>query len=138
MNQTESKSQPFRIVYHTVKPDGLQYAREKLGVAVWKLATGIESIKARLADAYVEIAILQESDFPPELRDQWRQIRSELTSGKMQYNTVVKDRQLVKVSAGRLYSTLRFMRKSKAKHIAEQIFVLEAKLNNHVETNSNT
>ena len=56
----------------------------------------------------------------------------------MQYNTVVKDRQLVKVSAGRLYSTLRFMRKSKAKHIAEQIFVLEAKLNNHVETNSNT
>lgn len=138
MNQKESNSQSFKIVYYAFKPDGLEYAREKLGVAVWKLATGIESIKVRLADAYIEIEILQASDFPPELRNQWRQIRSELTSGKMQYNTVVKDGKLVKVPVGHLYSTLRFMRKSKAKHIAEQICELEAKLNNHIESNNDT
>jgi hypothetical protein len=54
---------------------------------------------------------------------------SELTRGKMQYNITVKDGKLVKVPVGRLYSTLRFMRDSRAKNIAEQICDLEARLN---------
>jgi len=108
--------------------DGFEYTREKLEVAVWKLATGVGGIKERLADAYIELAILQESDFPPELSEEWRQVLFELTKGKMQYETVVKNGRLVEVPTGHLYSTLRYMRKSKAQRLAERICVLAAKM----------
>ena len=107
-----------------------------MGVAVWKLATGVGEIKARLADAYIEIAILQETDFPQELRGKWEQIHSDLTCGKMQYDTRVKDGQIVEVPVGRLYSTLRYMRKDKAQRIAQQICKLEAILSDYAENKS--
>lgn len=129
MSQEKPKPQTFKIVYDSVEPDRLSYAREKLCVAVWKLATGSGGIKSRLADAFIELALLHETDFPSELKDEWKQIMSELTRGKMQYNITVKDGKLVKVPVGRLYSTLRFMRDSRAKNIAEQICDLEARLN---------
>jgi hypothetical protein len=105
------------------------YACEKLGVAVWKLATGTGVIKERLADAYIELAILQETDFPEELRSQYNQIRYDLTCGKMQYENRVENGRISKIPAGRLYSTLRYMQKVKAQRIAQQICDLEAKLN---------
>lgn len=134
------KSRPFTVTIIREESRGqnkldpqFSYARGNLGAAVWKLATGKNGIKARLADAFIEIAILQESDFPPELCSYWRQIRSDLTSGKMQYNKVVRGGELVEVPVGRLYSTLRFMRLKKAQRIAEQICDLEARLNSYSE-----
>ena len=53
--------------------EGLIYAREKLGVAVWKLATGIGDIKSRLSNAYIELAIIQEGDLPIDLVDDWKE-----------------------------------------------------------------
>jgi len=106
----------------------LYYAAEKLDAAVRKLAVGTESIKARLADAYIELAILQETDFPAELVGEWRRILTDLTSGKMQYSTEVRDGQIVRVPVGLLYSTLRYMRKRKAAEIAQRILDLKAKL----------
>ena len=117
-----------------VDADRLSYAHEKLAVAVWKLATGAEGVKARLADAFMELVVLQESDFPPELRDLWRQIRSALTSGKMQYDRVIRDGEIVEVPAGRLYSTLRFMRVEKAQLIARQICELDSRLDDYFES----
>jgi hypothetical protein len=133
MTQEESESHSLKIVCEAAEPNGLAYAREKLGVAVWKLATGTGSIKARLADAFIELAILQESDLPPQLRIQWKRIRSDLTSGKMQYNTVARDGKLVSVPVGRLYSTLRYMRLNRAKSIAERICRLRENLDSYSE-----
>ena len=129
MSQEKPEPRSFKIIYDAVEPDRLSYPREKLGVAVWKLATGSGGIKSRLADAFIELAILHETDFPLELRDEWKQIMSELTKGKMQYNIAIKNGKLVQVPVGQLYSTLRFMRNSRAKNIAEHICDLEAKLN---------
>jgi len=108
--------------------NGLRYAREKLGVAVWKLATGLEGIKTRLADAYVELGILQESDLPPDLVDEWKRIKADLTSGKLQYEIKVIGAELVEQPIGLLLSTLRFMRKKKAEDIARRICALKAEL----------
>ena len=55
MTQEKSESHSSKVVYDTSEPNGLAYAREKLGVAVWKLATGTGSIKARLADEFIEL-----------------------------------------------------------------------------------
>jgi hypothetical protein len=125
---------PLEIVFEPMKGSSILYACEKLGVAVWKLATGVEGIKARLANAYIELAILQESDFPPDLVDEWKQIKSDLTSGKMQYDTRVVDGELVEVPVGPLYSTLRYMRKKKAQDIAQRICSLKAQLDHYVES----
>ncbi len=137
-SKQQTQSHSSKIVEVKIKPNNLGYAREKLGVAVWKLATGIEGIKARLADAFIELVIIQESDLPPEFREMWKQIRSDLSSGKMQYDTVVRDGELVKVPAGLLYSTLRYMRTEKAQRIAKQICELESMLNSYVEEKSNS
>ena len=135
-NQQQHQSHSIRIVRKHIEPNNIGYAREKLGVAVWKLATGVGEIKERLADAYIEIAILQETDFPKELREKWKQIYFDLTCGKMQYDTRVKDGQIKKVPAGKLYSTLRYMRKNKAQRIAQQICKLEAILNDYAKNKS--
>lgn len=123
----------IKVVYEDREPDKLNYAREKLSQAVWKLATGVGEIKARLADAYIELAILQESDFPSELVELFESIRHELTSGKMQYYTAIKNGELVKIPAGRLYSTLRYMRKNKAQEIAQKIYELKEQLDSYAK-----
>jgi len=128
MNQENSELPTVKIDYDSVEPDRLNYAREKLGVAVWKLATGSGEIKSRLADAFVELAILHETDFPSELRDEWKQIIYELTKGKMQYSITIKNGKLIRAPLGLLSSTLRFMRESTAKIIAEQIYNLASRL----------
>ena len=88
------------------------------------MATGSGEIKSRLADAFIELAILHETNFPSELRDEWKQIVYELTKGKMQYSITIKNGRLVRAPLGLLSSTLRFMRESTTKIIAEQIYNL--------------
>lgn len=133
MVDNKNASNSCDIVLASIEGTGIGYAREKLGVAVWKLATGIEGIKARLADAYIELAVLQESDLPPDLVDEWKRIKSDLTSGKMQFETRDIDGELVEVPLGPLYSTLRYVRKKKAKDIARRICSLEAQIDLRIE-----
>jgi hypothetical protein len=123
----KENSQNREILSHRV------YALEKLGVAVWKLATGIDGIKARLADAYIELAILQETNLPEHLVDEWEQIKHDLTNGKMKYKPQVIDAELMRVPVGKLCSTLRYMRKSKAQDIARRICSLESKLASYLD-----
>ena len=120
--------QEIRLTEQPATINGSSYALEKLGVAVWKLATGAGGIKARLADAYIELAILQASDFPRELTEEWLQSRADLTSGKMQYENAIVDAELGRRPVGLLLSTLRHMRITKATRIAERICLLNAKL----------
>ena len=133
MVDKETNATSFEIIYASCEGSGIRYAREKLGGAVWKLATGIERIKGRLVDAYIELAILQESDFPPDLVDEWKQIKSDLTGGKMQYNIRAIDGELVQVPVGLVGSTVRYMRNKKAKDIARRICELAAKLDSRLE-----
>jgi len=123
-----SQPREIKVTEHAAALNGASYAHEKLGVAVWKLATGPGGIKSRLADAYIELAILQPSDIPGDLLEDWRRIRADLTSGKMQYETAIVDGELVQRPVGLLLSTLRHMRTSKATRIAERICLLDAKL----------
>jgi len=111
----------------------LIYARSKLGGAIWKLATGIGEIKSRLSDAYIELAIIQEGDLPEDLSEEWKMIKLDLTSGKMQYRTSVKDGKLIEEPVGRLASTLRYMRKKKAEDIAKRIYLLKSKVDVYVD-----
>lgn len=112
---------------------GFEYAGEKLGTAVWKLATGKGEIKARLSDAYVELAILQKGDLPEEHWEELQAIRQELTRGKMQYQTRLVEGELVERPMGKLPSTLRYMRLNRAQIIAERICALEAKVKDWAE-----
>ncbi|MDH3944215.1 MAG: hypothetical protein OEV06_08995 [Anaerolineae bacterium] len=135
MTNNDESSTNIEIEFTDDWEGGFEYAREKLGVAVWKLATGVDGIKSRLADAYIELVILQESDFPSHLVDDWKQIKADLTSGKMQYRTVVKNGEIAKEPVGLLYSTLRYMRKEKAKEIARRICSLKAEVELYLEGN---
>jgi len=134
-NPKDNNRQPFviEVIYEDRESKSFHYAREKLGGAVRELATGVEEIKVRLANAFIELAILQESDFPAELVELYKSIHHELTRGKMQYYPAIKDGELVKVPSGKLYSTLRYMRKAKAQEIARQILELKERLDKYTE-----
>jgi hypothetical protein len=134
MGDGEGKDRPFQIeiVDDLSGSSRTRYALAKLSQAVWKLATGTEGIKARLADAYIEIAILQGSDFPPALVQAWKRIKSDLTSGKMQFETTIVEGELVEKPVGLLFSTLRHMRKAKAADIARRICKLETELESYL------
>ena len=123
----------IKVVYQEMHQGDPWYALDKLRAAIWKLATGAEGIKARLADAYIELAIIQEADLPPGVCECWKEIKSDLTRGKMQYESHVMAGELVQQPVGLLYSTLRYMRKDKATDIAKRICMLEAELSAYLE-----
>ena len=116
-----------------MKRDRLIYARSNLGGAIWKLATGIGDIKSRLSVAYIELALIQEGDLPENLYEELIRIKRDLTSGKMLYRSDVKGGKIVEVPVGRLASTLRYMRKQKAKDIAMSICLLKSNVDNYID-----
>lgn len=65
---------------------GRSYAREKIGVAVYDLATGIGNIKERILDAYMGFHTLVREDFPDELKEDWDKIYETLTKEEPTYN----------------------------------------------------
>jgi len=101
------------------------YALSKLRHAVWKLATGEHSIKARLADAYIELAIIQEADLPSGILERWKDIRADLTRGRMQYELRIVGGEWAHQPIGLLYSTLRTMRTARTvcRHRATDMLV---------------
>jgi hypothetical protein len=67
-----------------------------------------------------ELLVIQDNDLPPDLRREWKCIVSDLTSGKMQYTTEIRNGELVQVPVGLIASTLRFMRTDKAKALPDE------------------
>jgi hypothetical protein len=129
----QNGSGEIKVVYQEVHQGDPWYELDKLRAAIWKLATGAEGIKARLADAYIELAIIQEADLPSSVCERWKEIKSDLTRGKMQYETRIMAGELVQQPVGLLYSTLRHMRKDKAIDIAKRICALEAELSAYLK-----
>ena len=56
------------------------YAKEKFIDAVHELSTSKEDIKTRLLNAYDKLRILEESDFPDELKNDWLWIEEQVTA----------------------------------------------------------
>jgi len=126
--EREPQPQVFEIVYGEGRPDGFSYACEKLGVAVWKLATGWGTLRERLQDAAIELVILQEADFPDDLVNEWKKIVHDLTKGKMKYQHVIKDGELVDEPVGLIASTVGYARKETLLDLARRICSLERKM----------
>jgi hypothetical protein len=124
----ESQPQVFRIVYEEGLPDGFSYACEKLGVAVWKLATGWGTLRERLQDAAMELVILQEADFPDDLVEEWKSIIHDLTKGRMKYRRVIKDGEFVDEPVGLIVSTVGYARKETLLCLARRICNLESRM----------
>jgi hypothetical protein len=60
-------------------PTSYIYAREKFMKAIEILATHPGDVRARLEEAYQQLLVLNEKDFPKKLRKDWHWIRNELT-----------------------------------------------------------
>lgn len=59
---------------------GASYAREKLGAAVYTLATGTEVLQKRLVDAFISMSAVSERDFKDDRRTEWRSIYERATA----------------------------------------------------------
>ena len=75
------------------------YARERMGVAVWMLATGPGRIRERLSKAAVEVYRIGDA-MPPEHQSEYQSIRSVLTGHQTVEATVtlMDERQAVEVA----------------------------------------
>jgi hypothetical protein len=94
----------------------LDYAYEKLSVAVTSMATSTDSLQNRLANAYITgfhtIGLNVNADLPPNLRPLYHQIERNLTKVPVQGDE------------GRVVATTRVMRDEEAKELIEQIVYL--------------
>ena len=66
-------------------PPNYEYTLEKLQQAVDSLAAGEGDARARLVDAYVPLCVLEDSDFPPRSRRDFRTLMKRLTKFKSLY-----------------------------------------------------
>ncbi len=129
----QSEEVVFSVVYEESSPDGFSYACEKLGVAVWKLATGWGTLRERLQDAAIELLILQETDFPDDLVAKWKTLIRDLTKGKMKYRRVIKDGELVPEPIGLVASTVGYARKYTLQDLARRICGLESEMDHRYQ-----
>ena len=101
---------------------GSSYAREKLGAAVYSLATSPGNIKTRLWGAYLSFHTLKDNDFPDEYKDDWKFIHDSLTTA----NPSVDDKG--EVTTGKVQNTLKTLDEDVCIQIAERICDLESRL----------
>lgn len=104
------------------------YALEKLGHAVYVLATGKATIRGRIIDAFLALSPLQDRDFPVQLQPDFQWIKSELTKKPAKTITVIKDGHVTQESTGQLGATVPNMRLNRIVAVAERICSLEARL----------
>ena len=107
---------------------GIGYAREKISLAIYILATAPGGIKKRLLSAFNECIAVQDDDFPEDLRGDWSWINNQMTKFGP-----VKDAQGT-VLIGQCENTMRRIRNSTAVKIAEKLFALEDELRDREET----
>ncbi len=98
------------------------YAREKMGGAVYSLATGTGNLKERLWYAYLSFSNLEEKDFPDELKIEWNFIHTTLINEPPSYNASGE------VTNGRVQNTLELLDEDTCATIAKSIYELNAKL----------
>jgi len=94
----------------------LDYAYEKLSVAVTSMATSTDSLQNRLANAYIygfhTIGLDVNADLPPNLRSLYREIEKNLTKVP------------ARGDEGSVVATTSVMRDEEAKKLIEQIVYL--------------
>jgi len=105
-----------------------RYARERLSVAVHRLATGPGDARSRLIDAFVAAHTLTEHDFPPELRPDWKWVIEHLTVEKPHVN------HRGEVVRSSVEMTVRKRRNVTASRIAEKIWELRESLRRMSDT----
>jgi hypothetical protein len=103
------------------------YAKEKLYEAILALAIGQGDVRSRLYPAYLCVAGLREDDFPKEFQKDWAWIMRELTK----YGPTYKPNG--DLWYGSVENTLRNIRNSTGRKIAEKIFDIGWALNTHEE-----
>ena len=98
------------------------YAREKIGVAADRLATGTGNIKERIFQAYLSFHTLSLEDFPEELQEEWSFIINTLTSVDATYDTKGE------VTKGKVENSLLEMDEVTCQDVASNIIELDKKL----------
>ena len=99
--------------------------REKFSAAIYRLAVAEGDVRSRLLSAYRILRTLQDEEFPPQLRDEWIQVKAAITRLGPQV-----DQQGVAGKSDADY-TLSKIKNSTGRKIAERIYRLEKHLNHH-------
>ncbi len=99
--------------------------REKFSAAIYRLAVAEGDVRSRLLSAYRILRSLQDEEFPPQLRDEWTQLKTSITRLGPQV-----DQHGVAWKSGDEY-TLSKIKNSTGRKIAERIYMLEKHLNHH-------
>ncbi len=98
------------------------YAKEKMGGAVYSLATGTGTLKERIWYAYLSFSNLKEKDFPDELKEEWKFIYTTLINEPPSYSASGE------VTNGRVQNTLETLDQDTCATITKSIYELNAKL----------
>ena len=99
------------------------YAEEKLANMIYGLATGEEDARHRLAENSMDIIILNEKDFPEELRKDFLWIKKEITK-----KGAIKDPSGKMVIVGAVHHTVRHIRNSTVSKIIVKIYSLYSRI----------
>ena len=94
------------------------YAREKLLLSVNILATSQGDVRSRLLEAYAEFHPLRKKHFPESLKKEWEWIDHSLTKFAPVYDASGE------VTANAIENTLKRIKNTTGKKIAEKIFQL--------------
>ena len=104
----------------------MDYALEKLRLAIFDLTIGEGNIKERLLTATKNLTELSENDFPEPLRQDWNSIFTRLTKKESPEN-------VRKYGEGNFEATICGMRKSTASKIAIDIVIIDQQLYNYIK-----
>lgn len=104
----------------------MNYAREKLGQAIYELTVGEGDIKSRLRKAFRCMIALSEKDFPQKLRKDWQSIKNRLTKRESRYKGTQFDE-------GSFEATIFGMHKKTAVKIAADLVELNDRLEDAVD-----
>jgi hypothetical protein len=81
----------------------INYALEKLGLAIYELTVGEGDIKSRLRKAYRHMSALSESNFPEDLKKDWNSIKNRLTQRASEYKDTPYDEGSFKATMFRMH-----------------------------------
>ena len=98
------------------------YAKEKLGAAVFTLATGPQRIQNRLGYAFLAFHTLKETDFPEHLQKEWEFIQSSFVTEEPTYDDKGD------ITDGRMQNTLKTMDDDQCVELSKRIFELYSSL----------
>lgn len=99
------------------------YAQEKLGTAIYDLATSPGNIRHRLWQAYLRFHTLSEDYFPEELKATWNEL-----SAILEAKDAIRDDK-GEVIVGSVENTLQSLSDDECSDIAKRIYNLYSELN---------